>query len=300
MAFQKVLVPLDGSTLAERAIPYARAVVARNGGEVVLFTVATITAAEMHPEQPLMPFIKSYLDNAVKGLVAEGIKASAASAQGAVAEQIIEFAERNEIDLIVQSTHGYSGVRRWALGSVAHKVLHGTCIPVLLVKSKAPEISRVELKRILLPLDGSAFSEIPIPYVEKLTERSAAEVVLVRVSQHPFDIPYTGPVDERSWPEHWHKMMKEMEQEALEYLTKTEAGFQNKDIKASLHAPSGRAAERIVEVARDENIDLIVMSTHGRSGVSRWVHGSVASRIAEESLQPVLLVRPCPPERPSV
>ena len=101
-----------------------------------------------------------------------------------------------------------------------------------------------------------------------------------------------------NWADYGDKLIAQMRGEALQYLEKVKAVFESKGIKARVHVAVGKAADKIMDVAQAENIDLIIMGTHGRSGISRWVHGSVASRIEGESLQPLLLIRPGPPETP--
>lgn len=93
--------------------------------------------------------------------------------------------------------------------------------------------------------------------------------------------------------------MAEVQQQALKYLEKVKAGFEGRGMKVKSEVLLGKAIESILQVARKENADLIAITTHGRTGVSRWVYGSVVNRVVEESLQPVLLIRPSTPEGPS-
>jgi nucleotide-binding universal stress UspA family protein len=179
MAYRRVLVPLDGSELAERAIPYAKTIARTKGSEIILFTVSIASVEQL--DRP----IKAYLELNAKELQSQGIKASTAIAYGNVADEIISFADKNNIDLIIISTHGYSGIKRWVLGSIARKVLYGTCVQVLLTKSKSPKVSKVELKKLLLPLDGSTFAEASIPFIEELAKGTKTEIVLTTVSEPP-------------------------------------------------------------------------------------------------------------------
>jgi len=293
MAYRKVLVPLDGSALAERAIPYAKAIAKTKGSELILFTVSIASVEQL--DRPM----KAYLKLNAKELQSQGIKASTAIAYGNVAEEIISFADKNNIDLIIISTHGYSGFKRWVLGSVARNVLYGTCIQVLLIKSKSPKISQIELKKLLLPLDGSAFSEAPIPSIEELTKGTETELVLTVVSEPP-PVPSYGdrPINP-TWEKHRDALWAETQRQASEYLkkVKTKLEKQGMKIKAQvIPGELGRVAESIVQAGKKEKVDLIAMTTHGRSGISRWVYGSVANRIVEQSVQPVLLIRPSRPE----
>lgn len=289
MSYEKILLSLDGSSLAERAIPYAKAIATRKKGcEVVVFSVGTSTVRFDRP-------LDVYLDSVAKELTAAGIKASTATAYGGAAEQIVEYADNKKMDLIVMSTHGYSGIKRWVMGSVAQKVLSATCVPILLVKSKAPPVPRVELRKILLPLDGSTFSEIALSHVEAIAEGSKAEIILVRVTEPPIiEVPVEAAMFQTA-ADFRDKLVRGTHQQAGEYLEKVKASLGKKGIKATAQVLQGKAAQKIMEVAQGENADMIVMGTHGRSGVSRWAHGSVASRVVEDSVQPVLLIRPCPP-----
>jgi len=289
MAYQKVLVPLDGSELAERAIPYAKAIAKSEGSEVILFTVSTNSERLDRP-------MKVYLDVNTKELESQKIKASAAIAYGNVAEEVIKFAEKHKTDLIIISTHGYSGIKRWMLGSVAEKILYGTCTPVLLIKSRAHKTSEVKFRKVLTALDGSAFAETSIPYARELTKGTGGEVILLRIGEPPTLPADRSPAIKPSWEEYRDMLMAEIKQQALEYLEKVKANF--KTVPVRVQVVMGQAADSILQVAQKEKVDLIAMTTHGRTGVSRWVYGSVATRIVGESLQPILLIRPSVPKEP--
>ena len=289
MPYKKVLVPLDGSELAERAIPYATAIAKSEGSEVILFTVSTDSKQLDRP-------MKAYLDINAKDLEAQKVKVSAVVAYGNVAEEVIKFAEKNKVNLIIISTHGHSGIKRWMLGSVAEKILYAICTPVLLVKSKAQKTSKVEFKKVLVPLDGSAFSETSLPYVKELTEGTGREVILLRVSEPPILPADRSPDIKPSWEEYRDMLMAEIKQQALEYLERVKADFKAEPTR--IQVVLGKATDSILQVAQKEKADLIAMTTHGRTGVSRWVYGSVATRIVGESLQPILLIRPSTPKEP--
>ena len=296
MPYQKILVPLDGSVLAERALPYARAIAARKGSEIMLFTVATSDPA-MQLDRPL----KGYLQQQADDLQSKGIKVSASVAHGSAADQIISFAEKHNVDLIIASTHGQSGITRWTLGEIARKMLYGTYIPVLLVKSNAPRAAHVELKRILLPLDGSAFSEAAISYAEELAVGADTEVILLQVTEPPAPVAAAPPgwTDgvPLNWSDYENKYVQKLQQQNLQYLDKVKVTLESKGIKARPQVALGTPAKKIIQAAETEDVDLIIMGTHGRSGISRWIHGSVASKLVEESLHPVLLIRPSQPKQ---
>ena len=294
MKYQKILVPLDGSDLAEKALPYTKTIAKLKNSEVILFAVS-ITASGGRRDR----LLKSYLEVNAKGLESQGIKVSTTVTYGNVAEDIIEYADKNNIDLIIISTHGYSGIKRWMLGSVTQKVLYGTGTPVLLIKSKSPEISKLEFKKILLPVDGSPFSETIFPYIEELTRDTNAEVILLEVSEPPIVPSYgTRPINP-TWEKYRDSIWTELQQQASEYLEEMKSDLVKRGWKIKsqiVKGEVGEVAQSIMQVAEKEKIDLVVIATHGRTGVSRWVYGSVANRIVEESLQPVLLIRPTTPK----
>lgn len=294
MTYKKILVPLDGSELAEKALPYTNTIAKIKNSEVVLFAVSITT-----PGSRRARLLKTYIDVNAKSLKTKGIKVSAAVAYGDVAEEIIEYANKNKVDLIVISTHGYSGIKRWILGSVTQKVLYGTCTPVLLIKSKSPEIPKVEFKKILLPIDGSSFSEATFPHVESLTRDTNAEVILIQVSEPPVVPSYGNRPINPTWEKYRDTLWTESQKQASEYLEEVKSNLSKRGIKIKsqvIEGKIGETAHNIMQLARKKNVDLIVIATHGRTGISRWVYGSVATRIVEESVQPVLLIRPDTPK----
>jgi nucleotide-binding universal stress UspA family protein len=293
MVYRKLLVPLDGSELAERALPYAKAIAETRDSEVILFTVSIASAEQL--DRPM----KAYLELKTNELQSQGIKASSAVTYGNVPDAIISFADKNKIDLIIISTHGYSGIKRWVLGSVARKVLYGTSVQVLLIKSKAPKVSQVTLRKILLPVDGSPFSETPIPFIEQLTTGTDAEIFLTLVCEPPLVPSYGDHPINPTWEKHRDSVWTEEKQQASLYLKKMETKLKKKGMRVKsqvIPGELGRIAEAILQVGQKEGIDLIAMATHGRSAVSRWVYGGTANRIVEQSLQPVILIRPSVPK----
>jgi nucleotide-binding universal stress UspA family protein len=268
MSYKKILVPLDGSELAEKALPYARSIAKLKKSQIILFAVSLTIFVDRRDR-----LFSSYLDVNAKELNAEGLKTTTATGYGDVAEEIIKYANNNQIDLIIMATHGYSRARRLMFGSVTQKVLYGTRIPVLLIKSKSPEVS-VEFNRILVPVDGSPFSESTLPYVEDLARRTNKEILLLHICEPP---------------------VSEMEHLAANYLSEKVAALKKKRIKAKfkvVRAQTGEVVKTIMKAAKEESADLVAIATQGRAGISRWVYGSVANRVVEELSYPILLIRP--------
>ncbi len=285
--YERILVPLDGSEIAEGALPYAEGVARRLHSEVILLTACL-------PGESLERPLRAYLEKRAEELKSLGIKATQLVVWGNTASEILDFSEKNGIGLIIISTHGRTGPSFWPLGSIANKVLQRSRIPVLLIRSRELEavIRENELRKILVPLDGSQFAEGIIPYVEGLADGMNDEVMLLRVIE-PMD--YTIQSTSGPWFD-WEKYEKEFmakaEREAKSYLSKKENALRNKGVKVSSASLVGKPTQTILQYAEDNSVSLIALATHGFSGITEWAYGSVASRIIEGSSKPTLLVRP--------
>jgi nucleotide-binding universal stress UspA family protein len=290
MLYQKILVPLDGSDLAEKALTYAKTVSKLKNSEVILFAISITNEGGRRDR-----LLKSYLDISAKSLESQGVKVSTDVAYGEAAEEIIEYSEKNKIDLIIISTHGYSGIKRWMLGSTTQKVLYSTCTPILLIKSKAPEISKAEFQKILVPLDGSTFSEATFPFLEELAKGTKTNIILLGVCEPPVVPSYGSKPINPTWEKYRDTLWADSQKQVTEYLEKTKDALEKNGLQIEpriIKETDGKVAKSIIKVARDEEVDLIAIATHGHTGASRWVYGSVANRIVEESAEPILLIRP--------
>jgi len=288
--YQRIVVPLDGSELAERVLPYVEGVARRHNSEVILLTACV-------PREPFERPLRAYLKERAQELQSLGIKASPLVVQGDVANEILDFAEKNDIGLIAISTHGRGGTGIWPLGSIANKVAQTSRIPLLLIRSDEPQAVLIEkeLQKILVPLDGSPFAENPIPYVEGLVEGMNSEIVLLRVIE-PIKISSRVAYGEgRSLEEYEKQLMDRAEREAKHYLSEKEDALRNKGLEVRSATLLGKPAETILQYAEDNSVSLIALATHGFSGIAKWAYGSVASKITEGSPKPLLLIRPLLP-----
>jgi nucleotide-binding universal stress UspA family protein len=285
--YERILVPLDGSELAEQAIPYAERLARKFNSEVIVITACLAG-------DPLERALKEYIERKTEKIRSQGIKARSVCIEGEPAASIIDFAGKNDVSLIAISTHGRTGVSQWLLGSIANKVVQRSHIPVFLVRSSQPAKTPAdkELRKILLTLDGSQFSEAIIPYVEKLAKVTGSEVVLLSVVE-PAKLPQLAAYSGR---EKYEKdFIDKLKKEAKRYLSKKKTALASKGIKVNSALLEGKPAETILQYAEDKSANLIALTTHGFSGISKWAYGSVASRIIEASSKPTLLVRPTLP-----
>jgi nucleotide-binding universal stress UspA family protein len=302
--YKKMLAPLDGSELAEVVLPYARELAGRLDLELTLLHVC-----EPHNSESQF-MCQAYIDRAAEILQKQSrevqVKTGAPSnvqvveahtevITGHPAEEILRYAEENKVDLILIATHGRSGVRRWILGSVADKVLRKSKIPIWLVRANIPEkIIHDEWpeRTMLVPLDGSRFSESVLPHVEALAKQRGAElvnVVLLRVYEKPF---ITADYPEPDTEAHEKRIINHFKQEAEQYLVKVEKRLADAGLNVRTEVLMGNPANEIINYAQNNHPNLIVMATHGSSGVSLWEYGNIADKILHGVSSPIFLVRP--------
>jgi nucleotide-binding universal stress UspA family protein len=302
--YKKMLVPLDGSLLAEVVLPYARQLAGRMDLDLTLLHVC-------HNRNSESQFMcQSYVDHSAELLQAESrevqrrtgapeeskpVEITSKVIGGDPAEEILDFAAENDIDLILMASHGYSGIRRWVMGSVADKVLRKAPVPVWLVRSGNIEeiIHEQWLNRtILVPLDGSEFAESALPHVEALAGQRGdgqVKIVLMRVYEKPF---VTADYPEPDWKEHVNRMVEQFRHESEKYLSEIQARLSRTGLDVSYEVLEGKAADVILSYADSHRPNIIVMTTHGNSLASRWEYGNVADKVLHGASGPIFLVRP--------
>lgn len=287
--FDRILVPLDGSCVAEKILPFVVEFASKMDGQVILVTAC-------NPDDPLKHLFGSYLAEKVEQLSTQGITARSAIVRGEPAEGILDFAEANGIGLIAVCTHGKGAASRWPLGSIAHKVVLKSHLPVLLVRATGdPPFLRKDAFKILVPLDGSPVSESILPYVQHVACGTHCQVVLIRIAEPVRLIrvgTYATGFRARQYESDQRDLIDHAKRTALLYLSEREKELCSKGIQTEVTCLLGRPAESILQCADDPPVDMIALATHGFSGVSRWAFGSVASRIVEGATQTILLVRP--------
>jgi nucleotide-binding universal stress UspA family protein len=301
--YKKMLVPLDGSELAEVVIPYAKELAGRLDLELNLLHVCQATK----PDSRFM--CQTYLDRASEKIQKQSrevqkktgapsgkaVRVKGEVAAGHPAEEILDYTEENGIDLVLMATHGYSGVRRWALGSTVDKVLRKSPVPVWLVKANIPEeiIHDEWSKRsLLVPLDGSKFAESVLPHVEMLTKQRGVElvkIVLLRVYEKPF---ITADYPKPDWAEHVKRITDHFKREAGEYLTTIRKRLAEAGLNVTTELLMGKPAEEIISYAHNNQPNLIIMATHGSSGLNVWEYGDITHKVLHGVSSPIFLIRP--------
>jgi len=297
--FTRILIPLDGSKTAEKVLPYARFLARNLKLPVELLAVVDIVEIATHISADRARYLDTMIEDSVRnseqylrGIARTFPSGTKCTVEKGKAEQIIiETAAADKGTLVTMATHGRSGMNRWLLGSVAEKVLRGGTNPMLLVR--ATEEGKTDggatLKSIVVPLDGSELAESVLPTVAELAKTLKLEVVLFRA----YSIPYSAYSSaEGYYAVDYEELLKAMREEAVDYLEKKTEAVKKLGIdKVSCVAKEGFAADEIISLSRKSPDNLIAMCTHGRSGVKRWVLGSVTETVVRHSADPVLVIR---------
>ncbi len=301
--FPSLLVPLDGSDFSEDAIPVARRLARLL--EARLHLVHVIRPAPdadlKSPQQDLewkskiREGAEGYLDALASEMEEEGIRVTTAVLEGGVPLALDGYLKRSRIPLVVMTTHGAGGFRRWWLGSVADAILRKGSAHLLLVRpwngaeatGEEAEPERT-FRNVVVPLDGSSEAEAALFPARQLARRFGSRLSVVRVVPAPLELTSIYGVAGVRMEGDGHRRRKD---EATEYLDAVVARGGDPVPVAHVAEAKG-AAEGVIQAARDVEGDLLVLSSHGRGGLSRMVLGSVADKIIRGTTLPVLVVRP--------
>jgi len=287
---QNILVPLDGSPVSEAALPYAVALAGRTGARLTLMRAAHIGpfAADKGPAQSrAVSEAEAYLDVCAADLRARDCLVETGVPYGSAAEWVVEEATLRHADLIVMATHDRVGPDRWVHGSVAETVVSRAPVPVMLVRAAdgARPVEHFDWRQptLLVPLDGSELAEAVLPAAAALARSLNGRVVLIFVATE------TG--------------LGSQDPGAQDYLDAHLDRLARVGVPVASIVRTGKPAMEIAQAAREQNAALVLMATHGRTGLARSVSGSVAGEVVHCSPSPVMLIRPAgirPAEEPAV
>jgi nucleotide-binding universal stress UspA family protein len=285
-----ILVPLDGSPLAEQALPYAERLTEALSARLILSRVLPLSVLQpAEADLASADEARAYVLRVGDRLTTNGRLVEMTTPWGEPAAEILEQARSAQADLVVMATHGRSGPGRWLYGSVADEVLRHASVPVILVpRDSAAPWSADRSPRILVPLDGSELGEAALGPAQKLAARLRAEIVLLQVIPFPPYELYPGAV--AAYLEAFDPDAQVVQ--ANQYLAQTAQRLRPTISQVRIRAELGKPAALIAQVAVAEQADLIVMATHGRTGVARLVLGSIATATLQHASIPLMFVRP--------
>ncbi len=323
--FKRTVVPLDGSIRAERAIPVAARIARASGGYVVLLRVVS-AATEYWPNMVSEPPMRQvaidadlteaekYLSEVATRTKLDDVPTETVALYGSTASTILDVAHSSRADLIVLCSHGYTGMTRWVLGSVAEKVARHADVPVLILRESGPvpagpHPDAVRPLRALVALDGSADAKAALEpaasLIAALAAPAAGALHLVRVAPPVTAERGVQPFDACSSSEQVlhraKRYLSAMVEHLHEGLTVPAVADLNLTITWSVAVDTdvARAIIRLAENGEDTEgagifggCDMIAMATHGYSGLQRWAMGSITQRVLSATKLPLLVVRP--------
>lgn len=300
--FTHLLVPLDGSPLAACALPHAIAFAHAFQAKVTLVRVLAVPPSgapiDMFDWQLFKAEAEAYLDGIAEHLQAAGVSTTTVVLEGQPANMVVDYVRHNQVDLVILSSHGQSGLTGWNIGSVAQKILLRAHVSCLLVRAYQPlQTERTDLsyRRLLVPLDGSLRAECVVPVATTLAECYQAELWLAHVVRQP-DLPHYLPLtpEEQSLVE---QLLLRNRLAVSQHLEQLRAQW---PAVTAIHLLTNVAVAATLDaLTAAEQIDLVILSAHGYSGGSQWPYGSVTTNFIVYGSAPLLLVQDlpagCPP-----
>ena len=307
--YRRILVPLDGSEMARSAVATAAGMGRLFDSELTLIGVLRQSTRPQAPD-PVSPSVSgtegeevarsradpesnagSYLGEVTEELRQAGVHANSVVVFNAdPATGVVLTARDRHSDLIVMASRGRSGLARGLLGSVTDRVIHSSPVPVMV----APVDSDIGIDRwapgsVIVPLDGSELAEKALPHAESISKAANAPITLVRAV--PFPIMYGGhPYD--GLPAGSLAVAEEGEKEARHYLVEVATRLRARGHTVETQVGGGHPRSEIIRIAQDAGDAMVVMTTRGTSGLTRWVVGSVADSVIRSSVIPVLIIPP--------
>jgi nucleotide-binding universal stress UspA family protein len=293
--YQRILIPLDGSNIAERALPLAASLARQSGAKLILTRSVYLTGVTAETfnvaQHNALCKADAYLKNIAAPLRAKGLSVDLAINYAEPAEGILSEIDVTDADLVIMTTHGWTGFRRLVFGSVAEAVLAHSPVPVMLVRA-APDAAPLTLDQphptLLVPLDGSTFAEEALPHAMALAQAVEGEIVLLHVYEPPDIVPahiYTKT-------DSIGQKLTQGQEHVEAYMSGIAHHLREIGLAVRTKIDGGDVIQAILEEGWNANASAVVMATHGRTGLGRALYGSVAQDVLRYGSLPVMLVRP--------
>lgn len=307
--FDPILVPLDGSLLAECVLPHTVAFARAFNAKALLQRV--LDKNQQNVSTQLFDLLNwqiqkteaaLYLEKISAQLQKSGVRTESTVQEGLVAESIIEFAQCHGTKLIILSSHGHSGVSQWGISSVAQKVILGAPTSVLIARARqqaSSEVVEQAYRRVLVPLDGSQRAENPLPMVAHLARFNKSEIYIAYVVTKPEMARQLPPVQEDV--DLSNRIVARNREESTRYLERVRLSSSLNGIPVQTHLlTSANAPAELHNFIEQENIDLVALSAHGYSGNNQWPYGSMVNNFILYSKVPLLIVQDLPAKEEAV
>ena len=302
MPFRAVAVPLDGSKLAEQALPVAAAIARAAGARLRLILIHQLppppndkASAKLYVSigVALRKSQRDYLRRLAKQLgETYGVKVTAVSPTGPVAETLSEWIHDAGADLVVMTTHGRGAIERALLGSVADRLVRTLEVPIILLRPPADDTAPASdwtPREIVVGLDGSRLAEAALPPAVELAGLFRAPLTVLQVIE-PLPVVADPPLSFATGYD--ERISEALRREAQDYLDSVAEGLRKDGLQVHGVARLGWSAAGVMVQLTPERAGLIAVATHGRGGLKRALLGSVADKLIRTAQVPVLVVRP--------
>ncbi|MFU8826738.1 MAG: universal stress protein [Brevefilum sp.] len=295
---EHILLPMDGSALAERVLPHAVSLTNAFGSKLTLLRVL------YHEESAVSHDLVNPLDWQIRKTEAESymkslqdrlseinIESEVQIVEGKPAQQIIEFAHDNHVQMIVMSSHGSSGISEWNINSTVQKVLLRAKMPVMIVRAYQDPHDKLEgltYERIMVPLDGSKRAECTLPLAESISSEQNSTVFLSHIVEVPH-LPCQTPLSEEEEAV-IERLNTINEKETQKYLSALVEQLNIEKIETIIER-SHKATFTLHKIIEREGIDLVLLSAHGSSGDSCWPYGKIPLNFIAFGTTPLIIMQ---------
>ena len=295
--FKRILVPLDGSALAESVLPFSCYLAEQFRATLILFHVIEKAApSEIHGQHHLREVneARAYLDRIAQKYSSPEVTISQdvhEVQEDGVAQTIRDHVRELQADLVVLCAHGHGGVRDLLFGSIAQQVIRQVSIPVLFIRPDYVKDSGGKpITHILLPLDGSKSHEAAIPVSAEIAKQCQAQMRLMTVIPTPETLPGKEAIAGRFYPNAKTLSLDVSAQQAGNYLSAMATELAHQGIQVSKVVSRGDVLPKVMETIQSDGIDLVIMATHGQFRFDAHWEGSLTPRLLSKAPVPVLLV----------
>jgi nucleotide-binding universal stress UspA family protein len=298
--FEKMLVPLDGSPLAECVLPHVVAMATPLGAEVTVLRVCEPRDADeaVQPVNAVAWQLKNfeaeaYVDGVAARLREAGLTVQSQRLEGRAAEQILVYARRHGCDLILLSSHGRSGLTGWNVSSVVQKIIARAGVSIMIVRAyqaAAAGVRGLSYSRLMCPLDCSQRAEHILPVAIALARGHGARVLLAHAVTRP-EMPRRRPYTEEQL-ELIERIAELNRSEAEQCLEDIRTKLVAEQVDATSHVVlSDNPAQSLHDWVGEQQIDLVLMSAHGYTGSTRWPYGRLALNFIVYGSTPLLIAQ---------
>ena len=288
--YRKILVPLDGSDLAEQVFPHVAEVARAFNSEVLMIGVCE--TEQNGDDKACLLYIDTKAEHLKSYAGDSPVRFNTEVLTGKADIKIIDHAKENDIGLIFMTSHGRSGIMPWSLGSTVSKVLYKACVPVIVIRAedKPQKVEKGSIfRKILVPLDYSESSAEVLPYIVELASKIESEVILLHVIETGRHVHTIGGIDFVPYKDQDVDIKKAR---VADYLEKEGLKFKGTMSSVRSEVIMGEDAKAIIKFADGADCSMIAMATHGHSGIEGWIHGSATYKILQGSDKSVMLVPP--------